>query len=150
MHLVTYLAMIASAETMLSDRFARVARRYRSEADLAGGCAVRSAECSARRESLATVVSDYHRRTPGAATVRRLRTPVCPARQSDGPLGDLRDLRALAGLVNSGWTVCAQIARDADDEALVCLTERGRTQSQDHLAWLEAQLHAWSPQASRP
>ena len=148
MHLVTYLAMIASAETMLSDRFARVARRYRSEADLAGVCAVMSAECSARRERLATVVTDYGRRVPGAATIRRLRTPACH-QQADGPLRELRDLRALAGLVNSGWTVCAQAARDSDDEALAFLAEQGRTQSQDQMAWLEAQLHAWAPQNSR-
>jgi hypothetical protein len=133
-HLTTYLRLLYSAEGLLEKTFQRSARRYEHlGGDVATRCAAMAGECGRRRGVLGDFIDRY-------AEPALIEGPLVLPGMRDGaasPTQDLRDLRALAGLVLSAWDVCKQTADAHDDADLLVLAEAAKTEVSVQLRWLE-------------
>jgi hypothetical protein len=140
MHLANYLTLLYSTEGMLGDGFLRLARRYRADVEFSEPCTVMAAQCATHRQHLATLIDDYARQLPGVSLPQTESALPGMRRPAEGLEREIRDVRALAGLVSSSWTVCLQAARSTGDTTLLSLVIQCQPQTQDQITWLEAQM----------
>ena len=150
-YLITYLAMVQRAETVLADAFITVADGHQQEVDVFHVCTT-LADMSRQHHQLLTEILDRRASTGAADEVEqpeRLHAPGMAGVRKGGVglLRDLQDLYLLATLVQTTWTVIYQAAQGARDRELIDAAEHCSAQTSRQLTWLNTRMKAAAPQA---
>ncbi|MEU4743959.1 hypothetical protein AB0G02_26315 [Actinosynnema sp. NPDC023658] len=147
MHLATYLGLLHSSLTTLSDAFREVAQGHGDEPDVWHTCRVLAARVDRQAEALAPVVERYgeHRENEP----ERLHATGLQSTRG-GPVGllrDLQDLYTLASLTDITWTVVGQAAQGLRDRELLDVVGACEQDTARQLTWLRTRIKQAAPQA---
>jgi hypothetical protein len=146
MLLAHYLGLVHRSEGELADAYREVARRHADEPDVYGTCRLLAEQCDSHVSTLAPFVERYGETEQDDPQDLRRDLFDEPRDGSLGFLRDLHDLYLMANEADISWTVIAQAAQGARDDALLEGVRTCEADTAAQLKWLKTRIKQSAPQ----